>query len=89
MNEIRIETPTEEQLSERGVRSWGTWEKEPSEFDWSYTAEEHCYVIQGRAVITHESGAVEISEGNYVVFPAGLKCTWKVTEPIRKYYTFK
>ncbi|KKL07080.1 hypothetical protein LCGC14_2589600 [marine sediment metagenome] len=32
---------------------------------------------------------IEIKEGDYVVFPAGMKCRWIVKQGIKKYYEFK
>jgi len=89
MEKIKVSTPSEQEVEKMGIKNWGIWEKEPSEFDWSYTDEEHCYIIEGRAQITTEEGSVEIKKGNYAVFPRGLNCKWKVLEGIKKYYTFK
>ncbi len=89
MNEIKIEKISDEEVEKRGIKSWGTWEKEVSEFDWEYTSEEHCYIIEGKAIIETPDGNVEIKKGDYVVFPVGLKCKWKVVDPIKKYYNFK
>jgi hypothetical protein len=72
-----------------GVSGWGTWEKEPSEFAWDYTDEEHCYVIEGSAEIHTDEGTVRIGKGDYVVFPRGLKCTWVVKESLTKHYCFR
>ena len=69
--------------------SWPIWTCEPSEFDWEYDQEEHCYVIEGKVQVTGSVNTVEIESGDYVIFPKGLKCTWKVFDPIKKYYTFK
>ena len=89
MAKIKVERLSDEELEKMGVKNWGTWEKEVSEFDWEYTSEEHCYIIDGRAVIEAPGEKVEIKKGDYVVFPVGLKCRWKVVEPIKKYYNFK
>jgi len=89
MKDIKVEALSTEEVKRRGIQSWGIWEKEPSEFDWDYTNEEHCYILEGRAKVTEGDKAVEIKRGDYVVFPAGLQCRWKVTESIRKYFQFK
>ena len=89
MDGIKVEKIDDDELERRQVKSWGIWEKEPSEFDWAYTDEEHCYVIEGRAEITTDDGRVTIEEGDYVVFPVGLRCRWKVTQGMKKYYDFK
>ncbi len=72
-----------------GVYDWATWEKEVSEFPWEYKMTESCYIIDGEAIITPEDGEpVTIERGDYVIFPKGMKCTWKIIEPIEKYYNF-
>jgi len=89
VQKIKVSRLSEEEILKMAIKKWGIWEKEPSEFDWSYTEEEHCYIIEGRAQITTDEGIVEIKEGDYAVFPRGLSCKWKVLDRIRKYYTFK
>ena len=89
MYNIQIEKIDDGELKRRNLASWGIWEKEVSEFDWAYTEEEHCYIIEGTAEVESDEGIVVIEKGDYVIFPAGLKCRWKVTQPIRKYYDFK
>lgn len=89
MKLIRIEKLDDQEASARKVETWGIWEKEPSEFDWAYTQEEHCYVIEGRAEIETADEVVTIEKGDYVVFPVGLTCRWKVLKGIKKYYDFR
>ncbi len=89
MDRIKVESLNDEEIEKRGIRSWGIWEKEPSEFDWSYTQTEHCYIINGSAEIETEAGSLEIKEGDYVIFPLGLKCRWNVKDRIKKYYDFR
>jgi len=87
--EIVVKKPTEEELKEMDVESWPIWEKEVSEFDWEYTEKETCYVLEGKAEVATENGEkVEFGKGDLVVFPKGLKCVWKITEPIKKHYNF-
>lgn len=72
-----------------GVFDWATWEKEVSEFPWEYKMTESCYIIEGKAIVTPDGGEpVEIERGDYVIFPKGMKCTWKIIEDIEKYYNF-
>ena len=89
MEKIKIEKIDAQEVEKRNLKSWGIWEKEPSEFDWAYTNEEHCYIIEGRAEVKSDEGTMTIEKGDYVVFPVGMKCRWKVTQAIRKYYDFR
>ena len=44
-------------------------------------------VTEGSATITPEGGdPVEITKGDYAVFPKGLECTWVITAPFKKKY---
>ncbi len=86
---IQVERLEESDVHSRGIHEWGVWEKEPSEFDWYYNKEEHCYIIEGSAHIEAPYGQLEIQKGDYVVFPVGLKCRWKISERIKKYYEFR
>jgi uncharacterized cupin superfamily protein len=79
-----VRKPTEEERN-RG-KSWPTWEKEPTTFPWEYDQQETCLIIEGKAVVKTDKGNVEFGSGDYVVFPKGLKCTWKIKEKLRKHY---
>lgn len=89
MEEVKIEKPEEEKLRELGVDSWGTWECDPSTFEWSYDSPETCYILEGKAKVKTPSGEVEFGKGDLVRFPQGLSCTWTVIEKIRKKYSFQ
>jgi len=85
--EIKVEKPDEKKLEELGVKNWPIWEKEVSEFDWYYDTNETCYFLEGKVeVITENGEKVIIEKGDLVTFPKGLKCRWKVIEPVRKHY---
>ena len=88
MDGIKIVKMTEAEAERKGIGGWGIWEKEPSEFEWAYTDEEQCYIVEGRAEIRTEDGSVEIGKGDFVVLPRGLKCTWIVKDGLRKRYRF-
>lgn len=90
MDEIRIEhNPDEERLAELGVRDWPVWTKEASEFPWHYDERERCYFLEGDVVVTPEGGkAVEMGCGDFVTFPQGMSCTWKIRKAVRKRYAF-
>ena len=84
-----IRNPDEATLNERGVSNWPIWEKEVSTFPWTYDANETCYILEGRVIVTPEGGEpVEIQAGDLVTFPTGMHCTWEILEPIRKHYNF-
>ncbi len=90
MSEITIEhNPSEERLSELGVRDWPIWTKEVSEFPWHYDERERCYLLAGDVVVTPDGGdPVEFSAGDFVSFPQGMSCTWKIRKDVRKHYQF-
>ena len=90
MSEITIEhNVTPAKLDVLFVDEWPVWSKEVSEFDWEYDRKETCYIIEGKAEITTEDGeTVTIEAGDMVFFPKGLKCVWKILEPIEKHYMF-
>jgi len=70
-----------------GVFDWALWEKEVSEFPWTYNMTETCYIVEGEAIVTPDGGEpVTIERGDLVIFPKGMSCTWKITDPIEKHY---
>jgi len=84
---IKIENLTKEQIENLGIKNWPIWEKEISEFDWYYDTEEQCYFLEGEVEVITRSGEVyKIKKGDFVTFPKGLACTWKVLKPVRKHY---
>ncbi len=92
MSQILYErNPAPGKLDVLNVDEWPIWEKEISEFPWTYEREEDCYILAGKALITPDDGspAVEIQRGDLVNFPKGMSCTWKITEAISKHYRFK
>jgi uncharacterized cupin superfamily protein len=86
---IQVEKPTEEKLLKLNVRSWPVWEKEISEFPWEYDETETCYILEGDAVVTPDSGKpIRFGKDDLVVFSKGLKCIWKINAKIKKHYRF-
>jgi uncharacterized cupin superfamily protein len=84
---IEVRKPTEEEL--KIAQNWPTWSKEASQFPWSYSEKETCLIIRGKAAVDCGNGEkVEFGAGDYVIFPSGLKCVWKITESIEKKYNF-
>ena len=90
MNNVQIEhSPSPKRLDDLGVRQWDIWEKEVSEFPWSYDEQEICFFLEGDVIVTPADGEpVRFGKGDLVTFPAGMSCTWKVLEPVRKHYRF-
>jgi uncharacterized cupin superfamily protein len=84
---VTVRKPTEKEAAD--MRAKPTWGCEVSEFDWRYDSEETCLLIEGRVTVEYEGGSVSFGAGDLCVFPEGLSCVWKVTEPVRKHYVFK
>jgi len=81
--------PSEEKLESLGTKEWPIWEKEVSEFPWVYSSQEMCYFLEGEVeIIVDGKTAAHIKSGDFVVFPQGLMCTWKVLQPVKKHYRF-
>lgn len=90
MSAIIVEhNPGPERLQSLGVASWGIWTKEISKFPWTYDEREMCYLLEGEAIVTPDGGTpVRFGQGDLVIFPAGLSCTWDIRVPVRKHYKF-
>lgn len=90
MSEILVEhDPSPAKLDIMGVYDWPIWEKEVSTFPWTYDARETCYLLEGDVMVTPDGGeSVHLRRGDLVTFPAGLSCTWRVREAVRKHYDF-
>ena len=85
---IKINKLSNEEISDLGILGWPIWSCDVSEFDWKYSERESCLLLEGEVEVKSEFETVRFSAGNFVVFPKGLKCHWKVTRPVRKHYTF-
>ena len=84
---IGIRKPSEEEI--KMAETWPTWTKEASEFPWSYDEKETCLILKGKAEVTSKDGeTVSFGAGDFVIFPVGLECTWRIIEPIEKKYEF-
>lgn len=82
--EIIIREISVREKADMNVEKWPIWTKEVSEFDWFYEATEECLLLSGRVLVTTQrGGSYEIKAGNFVIFPAGLSCHWKVLEPVK------
>ena len=88
MAEIIINQLTRNELESRNVFQWPIWECEISEFPWTYSEKESCFILEGEIEVKTDNKVVHIKPGDFVVFPAGLSCIWKVTSPVKKHYNF-
>ena len=75
-------------ITEKNILQWPIWTCEVSEFNWEYSDEEACLLLDGEVEVSSEFETVKFFAGDYVVFPKGLKCRWKVAKPVRKHYSF-
>ncbi|MDZ7331382.1 MAG: cupin domain-containing protein [candidate division KSB1 bacterium] len=91
MKEIKVEhNPGTDRLNSLGVASWPIWTKEVSQFPWEYDESETCYFLDGEVIVTPENGTpVKIGKGDLVIFPKGMRCTWKILKDVRKHYRFE
>ena len=85
---IKIEKLPEEKITAMDIKAWPIWTCGISEFDWEYDTQESCLLLGGDVEVKTDFETVNFSAGDFVVFPRGLKCRWKVTKPVRKHYSF-
>lgn len=65
----------------------GVWSSEAGKWTISYTEDEFCYVISGKAIITDVEGQTEtVEQGDAFVIPAGFQGTWETIEEVSKFY---
>ncbi|MBC8456102.1 cupin domain-containing protein [bacterium] len=83
---IEIRKLTDQEI--QNIRNLPIWTCEISEFDWFYDEKESCFLLEGEVEVKTETGIVKFGAGDFVVFPKGLKCRWKVIKPVRKHYSF-
>lgn len=88
-----IYQPDDTFLQKKGVDNWGTWGCDVSKFPWTYSENESCYLLSGKVTVTPTDASkfgnsVTFSKGDFVTFPAGMSCTWDVTEKVKKHYMF-
>ena len=85
--EVIARKPTgPEQKEMRGKPTWGCG---VSAFDWFYDSEERCLIIEGEVTVEYGGGkSVSFGADDFVIFPQGLSCVWKVTKAVKKHYVF-
>ena len=84
---IIIRKPTDAEKS--AILTQPTWGCGVSEFDWFYDSEETCLITEGEGTVEYDGGSVSFGAGDYITFPKGLSCVWKVSKPVQKHYIFK
>ncbi|ANE41964.1 MAG: cupin domain-containing protein [Fervidobacterium pennivorans] len=85
MGKVRIWKPTDDEIKE--AKSWNTWSKEESTFDWYYDEPEQFYVVEGEVEVELDDGTkVKFGAGDMVRFESGVSCTWHVKKKIFKHY---
>jgi len=78
-------------ISSRSVFNWGTWGCGVSKFPWTYDQSESCYLLAGKVTVTPDDKSLkpaEFGKGDFVTFPAGMNCTWEVSETVEKHFMF-
>ena len=84
--QVIVRKPTEAEIDEFSKKP--TWGCEVSEFDWSYNDREQCLLIEGEVTVEYNGISKSFGAGDFVEFPKGLSCVWKVTKPVKKHYQF-
>ena len=86
--QISIHKPSDTEIEQKEILSWPLWACEVSEFDWEYDQQESCLLLEGDVEVKSDFETVKFGGGDFVVFPKGLKCKWRVIKPVRKHYSF-
>jgi uncharacterized protein len=61
------------------------WECSVGSFIWHYGEDETVYIISGEVFISTGTGEERrLGEGDMAVFPGGVSCNWRVTQPLKK-----
>ena len=84
--EIIVRKPSE--AEKNAMKSNPTWGCGVSEFNWHYDSEETSLIIEGEVEVSYSGKSVKFGAGDFVVFPQGLSCVWKVIKPVKKHYSF-
>ena len=73
-----------------GTMVSGIWEATPGTYHATYTAYEFVSLISGKITITPDGGeAITLEGGDTFVVESNFKGTWKIEEPVRKYFDFQ
>jgi len=72
---------------ENGRLYCGIWESTPGKVVINYTEWEFCHLIEGRVIITSDTGEEwHLRQGDACMIPAGFRGTWETVETVRKHY---
>ncbi|MCL2845867.1 MAG: cupin domain-containing protein [Chitinivibrionia bacterium] len=85
--EIKVKKAGDAEIAE--MKSQPTWGCDVSEFSWHYDSEERALILDGEVSVDYNGKSVSFGAGDYVIFPAGLSCVWKVIKPVKKHYLFR
>ena len=88
MTKVIIKKMSPNEMKNKGIDSWPIWTNEASRFDWEYSGEEECYIINGEFIVETDEGKFQVEPGDFVTFREGLKCTWDIKVPVKKHYNF-
>jgi uncharacterized cupin superfamily protein len=86
--DITIKKISTNEFRKMGINNWPIWEKDTSNFRWSYDEVEQFYLIQGKVKIKTIDGEYEVLPGDFVTCPKGLDCKWEIEEYVKKHYHF-
>ena len=89
VKDVIVKKPSNAEVRE--CKSWPTWGCEISTFPWVYEETETCLLLEGEVTVTDQpegADSVSFGPGDMVTFPVGLKCIWKVSQPVKKHYNF-
>ncbi|MCD4745625.1 MAG: cupin domain-containing protein [Bacteroidales bacterium] len=89
MSKVIIENLNNSEIEKRGIKNWPVWEKEISRFDWQYTGDEECLILDGEVTVETKEGKFHIKKGDFVTFKDGLECVWDIKKNIKKHYNFR
>ena len=85
--EIIVKKPSEAEIDSMQLQP--TWGCGVSEFKWEYDSDEEALILEGEVTVTYDGKSVSFGAGDYVTFPKGLACVWKVSKPVKKHYIFR
>ena len=83
---IEVRKPTPEETKQ--AKTWPTWTSPVKEFDWHYDDKETCLILEGEVTVEGGGQKTSFGPGDWVVFPQGLDCVWKVKKAVKKHYKF-